>query len=157
MRWGFLHSFVSATPVIQPLSEQELIEANTWLLRFLRLEHNYMMLLGVLLICGPISLSVLAIQMWRTGEGSSFRLALATIALVVVGVAAVILRQAHLKRVFGEIQARALKLQRAGFVLYKKPVFLKNILGASEGGLPKDVSSIDFETLSPNELHHIFS
>ena len=141
----------------QSLCEQELLEANTWLLRFLHLENTYSLLLGGLLACGCIGLPLLAFQIWLTGSGSLSRLPLIAVILVLAGTLIFIIRRVHLKNTFNQIKSRVLKLQRAGFVVYKKPVFLNDILGASAEGLPNDASPINFEALSPDELRYIFS
>lgn len=139
------------SPMESP-AEQALREANQYLVRFEDARRVYVLFFGGSLV-STAALPFLLLVYWLVGTESIFRGAIAGIAILGIGFCAAFGWHLRSNSLFKKIQSRCLKLQQAGYFVYKKPIFLRNELGASTDVLRRDVKLFDFEHLTPRDLH----
>lgn len=138
---------------MESLAEHELHEANQYLVRFEEARRVYVIFGGGSLVC-TAALPLLLFVFWLIGTESIFRGAIAGVAMLGIGYSATIGWHLRTNSHFRQIRSRCLKLQRAGYFVYKKPIFLRNELGASTDGPKPDVKLLDFEHMTPWDLYY---
>lgn len=135
------------------LAEQELQEANHYLVRFEKAHHLFTLFMGGSLV-SVAALPVLLLVNWLLGLESLFKGAVAGFSVVGVSVVLGLWWGLQSRSLFKQVQSHCLKLQRAGFFIYKKPVFLRNVLGAARESPNSGLQILDFERLTPWDLHY---
>ena len=138
---------------MESLAEQELREANQYLVRFEDARSVYVLFFGGSLV-STAALPLLLLVYWLIGTESLFRGAIAGIAVLGIGFSAAVGWHLRTNSHFKQIQSRCLKLQQAGYFVYKKPISFRNELGASTDAPRTDVKLLDFEHLTPWDLHY---
>ena len=138
---------------MESLAEQELREANGYLVLFEKAHHLYTLFMGGSLISAA-ALPLLLLVHWVLGYESITRSAIAGTTVVGAGFALGFWWRLRSMTLFKHIQSRCLKLQRAGFFIFKKPVFLRNVIGAATEAPNEDLQILDFERLTAWELHY---
>lgn len=138
---------------MEPLVEQELQEINGYLSRFEDAHRTYVFFIGGALVCTG-GLPILVFAHWLIGSGSIGGAVLMGAAFVAGLFAIGVGWRVRLHRMFREIKSRCLKLRRAGYVVYKKPDFLRNVIGATRDLSESDIEPLDFESIEPSELHY---
>ncbi len=138
---------------MESLAEQELREANQYLVRFEDARRVYVLFFGGSLV-STAALPLLLLVYWLMGTESIFRGAIAGIAMLGIGFSTAVGWHLRSNSLFKQIQSRCLKLQQAGYFVYKKPIFLRNELGASAESPKPDVKILDFEHMTPWDLHY---
>lgn len=139
------------------LLELELEVVNEQLALFKKAVSRNALMLGLSVTTCLLATPLLALQAWLTNSGSP--LSTLAIGLVTAGTLFAIAYSSAIRRdrSFREIKLRALKLQRAGYVLYKKQILLDSILAASDNGPPDGSDAFDFNVLSIKEFEHYFA
>ncbi len=135
------------------LIEEELREVNTVFSRYENAHRNCALFMGGSLVSSA-ALPVLVLVCWLLGSTSILRGALVGGACLLIGFALAFWWRFRRGRLFSEIQVRCLKLQRAGYAVFKKPVFLHNEISATTEALASDREGLDFAKLNADELHY---
>jgi len=141
----------------QALVDQALSEINANLIGFRRAFQVESLWMGGLTISVALGIPALGLQAWLLGTGSPLRAVLAGVVLAVVGFTVSFGWRVKRNRLFNATRTAALRLQRAGFQLYKKEKFLNSIVEATRGPLQDGMEIIDFTTVSAYELDAIMA
>lgn len=138
------------------LVQQEILEINANLEVFKK-AGDVRMLSFIGTFLGVIALViVLAIQRWFPEINQSDKVDHMALLMVISCSAIAIAQHMKRKRAFNVIVRAALKLQMAGFQLYKKESFLDTGIAATEDSFPDGATPLNFWKLSAKKLHDIF-
>jgi hypothetical protein len=141
--------------ITQSLLDQELSEANTFLAQFEKAQSYVSLFMGGSFL-NAIAVPLRILFNWLTGSGPLLKMIIAGVSVVILGGSIGFWWLSKQNRLFREIKSRCLKLQRAGYIVYKKPVFLGNTLAASISAPDsEDIRVLDFEHITPSELHDV--
>ena len=138
---------------MESLAKLELREANEYFVRYREAHRLYVLFMGGSSI-STAALPVLLLVHWLLGYGSIVRGAIAGVSMLFVGFSISVWWWLRVNGHFKQIQSRCLKLQRAGYFVYRRPNFLRNELGVCSEMPSSDLKILDFEHLTSWNLDY---
>ena len=137
--------------LVDSLLEQELKEIN-WLLSRFHKSHSIWIVLFGGSSASAVALPVILFVHWLGNSGSIVEGAVLGGSFITLGLIIGFWWRFHRENLFKEIRDRCLKLQRAGYKVYKKSVFLTDQLDATLEPVGDNVSVMDFSNIDSRKL-----
>lgn len=134
------------------LAKQELAEANAYLAEFNRAHQAYQFFMGYSLVCAA-ALPVLVLVNWLLETSALLRGSLLGLGFVVFWFAICFYWRSRAHKAFRSMRSRCLKLQNAGYSLYKKSEAFRKILDIEPDATRPDREVLDFERIDPWKLY----